>query len=150
MEKYFIPVIAGLSIVFQATLNRSSAEQIGLVSAIFINAAVFMIIAGVYWFGVRMNLLPTTETLLAKELVHLQWWQFVPGVLGFFIVICTPMAIQFFGAANTFATIICTQLLVSTLWDSWQKKTMPSLHSVFALILILVGVFILLKPKISE
>lgn len=147
MEKYLIPLLAGFSIVFQATLNRNSASQIGLVTAIFVNAAVFMVIATVYWLAMRAQWIQGNAILSAKEIELLHWWQVIPGILGFLIVICTPMSIQFFGAATTFSIIVCTQLVLSLIWDSVQSKTFPSVVSLFAMSLIIIGVFILLKFK---
>lgn len=147
MEKYLIPILAGFSIVFQATLNRSSASQIGLVTAIFVNAAVFMIVATVYWLAMRAQWINGSEVLSAHKINQLQWWQIIPGILGFFIVICTPLSIQYFGAASTFSIIVCTQMVLSLIWDSFQTKTVPSALSLLAIGFIIVGVFILLKFK---
>ena len=147
MEKYLIPILAGFSIVFQATLNRNSASQFGLVSAIFVNAVVFMILATIYWFAIRLQWINGSEILSAQKIDNLQWWQIIPGILGFLIVICTPMSIQFFGAAATFSIIVCTQMVLSLIWDSVQTKTVPSPISILAMSLIIIGVFILLKFK---
>ncbi|WII73298.1 DMT family transporter [Bdellovibrio sp. 22V] len=145
--KFFLPIVAGLSIVLQGTLNRNSATQIGLVSAILLNAGILLVLAGALWLLMKFQIISGTPALSAKPFMDLRWWQLLPGLCGFLIVFATPMAIENFGANLTFSVIICTQLLVSLFWDSYAQKTPPSWMSLVGVAVMCVGLFILMSSK---
>ncbi|MGZ3771043.1 MAG: DMT family transporter [Bdellovibrio sp.] len=145
--KYLLPVIVGLSIVFQGTLNRTSTGYIGLASAVLLNAIIFLVFATAYWLIGRFNFLSTSDMASINFASNFQWWQMLPGFLGFLIVFCTPIAIGYFGANLTYAIIICTQLLASMLWDSVLQKTLPSTMSLFGVVIMGVGLGFLLVGK---
>lgn len=144
---FFLPILAGCSIVLQGVLNRNSAAHIGLVSAIFLNALVFFVLSGVLWLAFKYEYLPEIASLSAKSISDLQWWQFLPGICGFVIVLCTPLAINFLGANLTFAAIITTQLFFSMLWDSLSNKTLPTMSNLTGVVVMLVGLVILISGK---
>lgn len=145
--KLILPIIAGFSIVLQGTLNRTSATQIGLVSAVFLNALVFLIFSGAFWLAIRFELVGGLSTMSAKTFMDLKWWQILPGVLGFLIVLLTPLSIEFLGANLTFAVIICTQLFVSMLWDSYMEKVSPSPLSLLGVGVMVVGLILIVAAK---
>ncbi|WP_415063050.1 DMT family transporter [Bdellovibrio sp.] len=145
--KFLLPIVAGISIVLQGTLNRTSASQIGLVSAVFLNALVFLVFSGVFWLAMRFELIGGLTTMSAKPFIDLKWWQILPGVLGFFIVLLTPLAIEFLGANLTFAAIICTQLAVSMIWDSYMEKAPPSPLSLVGVGVMVVGLVLIVVSK---
>lgn len=141
--KFIFPVLAGVSIVLQGTLNRQIAGQIGLVSAVFLNALVFLVFSGILWLLVRYELISGIPILSAKPLMGLSWWDVLPGLFGFLIVFSTPLAISFLGANLTFAMIICTQLAVSILWDSISNRQAPSVSTLVGVGVMLIGLAIL-------
>lgn len=141
--KLLLPVLAGVSIVLQGTLNKNSAQQIGLASAVFLNALVFLVVSAVLWLFIKYN--GVNFFGAAKSLADLKWWQYLPGILGFVIVLSTPLAIHYLGANLTFAVIICTQLAVSLLWDVAVTRTAPSITSLAGLTVMYAGLFILLR-----
>ncbi|MDD3022258.1 MAG: DMT family transporter [Alphaproteobacteria bacterium] len=141
--KFIFPILAGISIVLQGTLNRHLATQIGLVSAVFLNALIFLIFSAILWLLVRYELVGGIHLLTARSIEGLKWWDFLPGIFGFLIVFSTPVAITFLGANLTFAVIICTQLAVSVAWDSLVNKQIPPMSTVLGVIVMLVGLVIL-------
>ena len=146
--KLLLPVLAGVSIVLQGTLNKNSAQSLGLASAVLLNALVLVVVSFLFWSVFRaLESSPPSTFLLAKPFVNLSWWQFLPGILGFFIVLTTPLSIRYLGATLTFAIIICTQLAISMFWDSIVAKTLPTLMSVAGLVLMYVGLFVLIRGK---
>ncbi len=145
--KFIFPILAGLSIVFQGTLNRHIATQVGLVSAVFLNALVFLIFSGILWTLVRYGVLSGVPILSAKPFTGLELLDLIPGIFGFLIVFCTPMAISYLGAPVTFATIICTQLLGSMAIEYYTTKQVPNMSSLLGVIVMLVGLFLLMNGK---
>lgn len=143
----FLPILAGCSIVLQGVLNRNSSFHIGLVSAIFLNAIVFSVLSGILWIAFKYEYLPEFASLSAKSFTDLQWWQYLPGICGFVIVLCTPLAINFLGANLTFATVIITQLVFSMLWDSFSNKTVPSISNLAGVGIMIVGLIVLMSGK---
>lgn len=145
--KFIFPILAGLSIVFQGTLNRHIATQVGLVSAVFLNALVFLIFSGILWTLVRYGVLSGVPILSAKPFTGLGLIDLIPGIFGFLIVFCTPMAISYLGAPVTFATIICTQLLASMAIEYYTTKQVPNMSSLLGVIVMLLGLFLLMNGK---
>lgn len=145
--KLIFPILAGLSIVFQGTLNRHIAAQVGLVSAVFLNALVFLVFAGFLWTLVRYGVLTGIPILTIKPWTGLGLLDFLPGIFGFLIVFCTPMAINHLGAPVTFATIICTQLLGSMVIEFYTTKQPPNTSSLLGVLIMLVGLFFLINGK---
>lgn len=141
--KLIFPILAGLCIVLQGTLNRHIATQIGLVSAVFLNACVFLLFSALLWVLVKYEVIGGIPLLTARSIDGLRWWDFLPGICGFLIVFSTPLAIGYLGANLTFAVIICTQLAVSLIWDSVANKQAPSISAVAGVVVMLVGLIIL-------
>ncbi|WP_374074675.1 DMT family transporter [Bdellovibrio bacteriovorus] len=145
--KFLLPILAGFSIVLQGTLNRNSASQIGLVSAIFLNAMILLVFSGALWFLMKYEMIGGGATLSAKPFAGIEWWQFLPGICGFLIVFSTPLAIESLGANLTFAAIICTQLAVSMLWDCYTQKSLPSPMSLLGVGVMFVGLVLLMVGR---
>lgn len=106
----FLPALLGVVVVFQAGLNRKISAQWGLASAVFLNALVFTIIAGVVWL--KQN---GKDQI---DLKNISWWYVIPGIFGYMLVVGGPWAISRWGAVHTFILIISAQLLTSLIWDT--------------------------------
>ena len=144
-----MPIVTGFSIVLQGGLNRASASHIGLLSAVLLNAVIFVMFAGLLWFLARMGVLPLVGEMGAGSFKGLSLWQIWPGIFGFLIVLLTPWAIMHLGAGLTFALIIATQLLVSLAWDCLQNQAWPPISSWVGIALVLAGAVILLRSSVS-
>ncbi|HEY8272496.1 MAG TPA: DMT family transporter [Pseudobdellovibrionaceae bacterium] len=147
MIKFFLPIIAGISIVLQGTLNRNSTTYMGLTSAVLLNAIVFLFFSIGAWVLFKLNLIGGSANSSVNPLVHFQWWYILPGIFGCLIVFSTPLAIKFLGANSAFAIIICTQLVVSMLWDFTFEKTTPTAMSLTGVVIMIVGLFVLMAGK---
>lgn len=143
--KFFLPVVVGMSIVLQGTLNRSSTFHLSLASMILLNSTVFFILSAGFWLLTKVNVLSGGN--LPSDPSNLQWWQFLPGIFGFVIVLCTPLAIKHLGANITFAIVICTQLFVSMVWDAMMSKHVPSTMSLAGVFIMIVGLGVLISGK---
>lgn len=145
--KFIFPVLAGLSIVLQGTLNRQVSAQIGLASTVFINGLVFLFFTGAIWFLIRYGFISGGSLFVAKPIETLGWLEILPGIFGCFIVYMTPLSITYLGPNLTFSIIICTQLAVSVLWESIEQKSVPNLATFAGVVVMLLGVFILLNGR---
>lgn len=145
--KLLLPLLAGLSIVIQGTLNKTSANQLGIATALLLNSLILLIIAIGFWLLMKYSVLSGWGNTASLSFSELKWWQYLPGILGFVIILTTPLAIQHLGANLTFALIICTQLIISLLWDSLAQKSWPSFSSWMGIAIMMVGVLVLLSGK---
>lgn len=145
--KFFLPIIVGVSIVLQGTLNRNSATHIGLASAVFLNAVVFLFFSAGFWALIKFNIISGNAIASINPFTDFHWWQILPGCFGFLIVFLVPLAIEYLGANLTFAAIICTQLLVSMIWDFWAHKTTPTLMSLVGVAIMIAGLAVLMLGK---
>ncbi|MGZ3774108.1 MAG: DMT family transporter [Pseudobdellovibrionaceae bacterium] len=144
--KFLLPVVAGLSIVLQGALNRNSSANSDLSSVVFVNAIVFLVFSVVVLALIKFNFINGTATPL-NPFSNFQWWHVFPGFFGFLIVFSTPLAIEFLGANVTFAVIICTQLVVSMIWDSYVEKRTPTAMSLVGVSVMIVGLAVLMLGK---
>ncbi|MGZ3744351.1 MAG: DMT family transporter [Pseudobdellovibrionaceae bacterium] len=147
MIKFFLPMIAGFSIVLQGALNRNSTTHMGLISVALLNAIIFLFFSLGIWLLIKLNIIMGSENAAVNPFTHLQWWQILPGILGYLIVCATPLAIEYLGANSTFAIIICTQLLVSLAWDAIYEKTAPTIMSIIGILIMMGGLAVLLSGK---
>ncbi len=145
--KLLLPLLAGISIVIQGTLNKTSANQLGIASALLLNSLILLVIAIGFWLLMKYSVLSGFGETSSLHFSDLKWWQYLPGILGFVIILSTPLAIQHLGANLTFALIICTQLIISLLWDSLAQKAWPNLISWLGIAVMVSGVLILLAGK---
>lgn len=145
--KLLLPLLAGISIVIQGTLNKTSANQLGIASALLLNSLVLLAISIGFWLLMKYSVLSGWGGMTSLSFSDLKWWQYLPGILGFVIILSTPLAIQHLGANLTFALIICTQLIISLLWDSLEQRAWPNLVSWVGVGVMAAGVLILLMGK---
>lgn len=142
--KFVFPVLAGASIVLQGALNRNSTNHLGLVSVVFLNALVFLCLSSIVWLLFKYNIIGNGFISAEHSFADLRWWQFLPGIFGFLIVFTTPLAIQYWGANSAFAIIICTQLVISLIWDSCVQRKMPAIFSLLGIIVMMGGLGLLI------
>lgn len=145
--KFLLPVAVGMSIVLQGGLNRNSTSHMSLAFVVFINAIVFLTFSAGYWALTKFSVVSGNVSSSAGPFSNFQWWQILPGLFGFLIVFCTPLAIEHLGANSTFAVIICTQLLVSMIWDSLTQKTAPTMMSLIGVSIMMAGLAVLILGK---
>lgn len=134
-----LPLITGISIIFQAGLNRQSSMQLGLLSAVLLNSFIFFFVSLVVWICVRKEWVSVPAMFQIKEISQIQLWYLIPGVLGFFIVLCMPLALRNMPASVAFGLSIATQLIVSVIWDYFTLGTWPTLQKIAGLTLLFIG-----------
>lgn len=114
----FVPAILGVCSALQGICNRKLMTEIGLVSAILMNALIVALLA-VIWF------LFQKPASVAQTFSGFEWWWVVAGLCGFSIIALTPISIANLGAATTFALFVVFQVLAGVGWDFFAKGVLP-------------------------
>jgi uncharacterized membrane protein YdcZ (DUF606 family) len=122
-----VPVMVGAVVVVQAGINRLVAGKYGLPVAVFMNASVFLLTAGLLWAVARWRgadmpsglALPASAPDFAFEP-----WFVIPGICGFLAVLGGPLAMAELGALRTFVVVIAAQVVASASWD-WAVLHQP-------------------------
>ncbi len=134
---YAIPVVLGIAVVLQGILNRKIGGAIGLSSAVFINALVFLALSAGILLASYMKpqlfpdflRVPETPWKNALEPGGASLWLYwIPGFCGFLLVLGVPFAIQSIGPSKTFVVLVSAQIAFSVLlelviqshWNPWK------------------------------
>ena len=138
---YLLPILCGLAITTQASVNSQLRISIqNPFAAAFISFAVGTVVLFFVLLSVRQGF-PSVSELKALPL-H----QYMGGVLGAFFVSAIIYALPQIGSANLFILIIAGQLITSLLYDhfgvmgavqqniTWQK--------IVGMLLVIAGVYI--------
>lgn len=142
--KFLLPVVVGMSIVLQGSLNRNALAYMSLASVVFLNAIIFLFFSAAFWILTKFNVFSGYPNTSMSLIENFHWWQILPGCFGFLIVLSTPLAIKYLGANLTFAVIICTQLVVSMIWDSLTQKIVPTVTSLMGISVMIAGLAVLI------
>jgi uncharacterized membrane protein YdcZ (DUF606 family) len=143
MNAYFIlPIIVGLSVVAQATLNRQMGEQYGLAATVAFNAVVFLVLSLGFFFVAQYN--PTIvpefmQVRKASEAGSFHWSFLLPGLCGFFIVLGFPWSIQAIGPSASFICAVAAQILISLGLEFFQSGALPHPWKIAGGVLVLLG-----------
>lgn len=138
-----IPFTLGVSVVFQAILNRSMGLQYGLAAAVFLNAALFFVLSLGF-----LAVAKYTPTILpefwrfrdSSDSFH--WAYLLPGLFGFLIVIGLPWSIQNIGPSTSFLLLISAQIIVSLILEFNEKAGAIDWTKLLGALLVLVGAFL--------
>jgi uncharacterized membrane protein YdcZ (DUF606 family) len=126
---FVLPVILGFAIVLQSGANRTIARDWGLGPTALVGALSLTAISVTLWALSRgaPGIFPEMFRDRAG-FANPQWWYWVPGCIGFCIIVGVPMSIARVGALQTFVFIIAAQVIGTMLWDLWfegQPITWP-------------------------
>lgn len=141
-----LPVLTGLTIVAQATLNKISAGVMGFSTTVLVNGAVFFLGCVGLWGGVKLGWIPWTGTMGAGPL-QLSIKALLPGICGLAIVIGTPIALMHLGGALTFSLVIATQLFLGIVIDIVMDGKAITWPLVAGAIVMLAGCLLILNAE---
>jgi transporter family-2 protein len=116
-----LPIVVGLATVFQGGLNRSISKDWGLASALLLNSIIVAIFSLIAWAYFKWNTTSRLATLMGDQAGAFQTyagWYWVPGLLGFIIILGIPLSLQKVGALQTFVILIASQIVGSLIWDA--------------------------------
>jgi len=141
MNSYLLlPLLLGVSVVVQATMNRQLGSQYGWATAVTLNAVVFLVLSLGFLLIAKYtpSLIPEfLQNRRPTDSFHLSY--FIPGMCGFFLVLGLPLSMQFLGASTSIILLIASQILFSVAQEAWTAGLMPSLWNFFGAILVLAG-----------
>lgn len=143
--RLFWPFLLGTLVVFQPALNRRILESRGLGFAAFFNSAVLFILAGLLLLALRIAGSRAPAFLVPRFEGALPWWYVLPGVFGFALVTCVPLAMRAVGALSTVALMLAGQLTMAMVWDAWSASERPTPLRVTGAALALSGALLTLK-----
>jgi transporter family-2 protein len=143
---YLLPLALGVTVVFQATLNRSMASHYGLASAVTLNAAVFFALSlGIFVFAkYNPDLVPDFLQIRRPE-NQFSWTYLLPGVCGFILVMGLPWSIELIGPSASFLLLISSQILVSLILEATQSPGPLSFPKLVGGFLVLAGSILVMK-----
>lgn len=147
---FLIPLFLGVTVIAQGALNRSISVDWGLVSAVFLNAAVFLAVS---FFLLLTNKylpenLPDYLKLQNFDMSKFKWWFLIPGLCGFFLVLGIPWSMQLNGATKTFVLLIVTQVVLSLLFEKFFMEINVSTMKIVGAFIAMTGaVVVALSPN---
>lgn len=115
---YVIPLLIGILGILQGALIKNVALEIGVAHAVLITMTIYFLLGIGLFIAISNNpqILPAFYAV-KFPLTFIKWWYFLPGLLGFFIVLFFPQAMNQLGAVKVTILIIAGQIITSTLWD---------------------------------
>jgi transporter family-2 protein len=118
-----LPFYIGFATVFQAGLNRFISRDWGLGSVVMFSSMISALAALLFWLAVHWA--PSSMPEIFRDrggmFSGFSWWYWIPGVLGFSIVVGIPFAIARIGALQTFVILIGSQIVFSMVWDAMYE-----------------------------
>ena len=146
---WLVPVIVGIAVVLQGGFNRQVSQQWGLASTVLVNGIVFLVVALLLWFVMKLRpgFLPREFLPPADGGAVAIWRVILPGVFGVLIVIGLPWAITRLGALGAILILLVTQLVVSMIWDALVEGVSVQPLRVAGAALALVGAWLAQPPR---
>ena len=120
-----LSLLVGIFTVLQGGLNKKIGIQYGLTGTLVINSIFVLIFSLLLHFIVnetKIGGFPPYMKLHPDAGRIIQWWYFIPGLCGFFIILGIPYGIIHIGALFTMALMICTQVTASIFWDVFIEQ----------------------------
>lgn len=115
---WLLAIGGGAAGIFQNGVNRKMAGPLGLARSVHINNALLLGVGLIaLWLLSRTSLSHFFEP--ENEDLTFHWWYLVPGLVGLYIIIASPIAISKLGAAKTTAAVIASQMVFSLIWDKF-------------------------------
>lgn len=113
-----VPIAMGVVAVLQGSLNRRVAANLGLPLTVLLTHGVALACACGLWLWLRAA--PSTLPSLfqsSQSPARVEWWYFVPGIVGFLFVCGMPLAFARLGVYQSLLLLIVSQLCLGLAWD---------------------------------
>ena len=118
MNATLVSLVIGMLAVLQGGLNRQMAAKWGLATAILINCAILIFLAGALWFFFNRWFHPQWS-LPRTQAFEWQWWYAVPALCGLSLILGIPWSIPQIGALRVFLCIVVGPMALSLIWDTY-------------------------------
>lgn len=118
---FFLSLLMGTTGVLQNTINRKIAANWGLPITLVVNSVVMLVISVSVFFLLRIPAEGSLPEMLRPKgsIAGFSWLHILPGLFGYVIICCIPVAVSRVGATKIFIAIIGAQIVTSMLWDFW-------------------------------
>ncbi|BEG58090.1 DMT family transporter [Helicobacter sp. NHP21005] len=148
---YLFALLAGMALALQAPINASLARDMGGVSVF---AAFFSFLVGTLCLLVLSRVFHQIGSDTLKLLSHQEWWKFIGGLLGSFVVFTTIISAPKIGLAPMIIFLLVGQLCMGLFLDSigafgLAQKTI-SLSKILGLMLVIFGIFVFFYKDIFK
>lgn len=132
---YLIPLLIGVLGIFQGTLLKNMALDIGMPYATLLATSVtFLLSVGVF-FLIRSNPQIFPSFYVIKQPLNIfRWWYLIPGLITFFILLFFPKAMSELGAVKVTILVVAGQIIFSTFWDFFMENIPITLFKVLGIL----------------
>lgn len=129
-----IPIILGVTTIFQTQIVKRMSETYSLFQAAFINNLTGLILIGlIYYFSNDK-----------KEFAISQFQPFFlfAGLFGVFFVLGAPFAVSKIGPARFFIILVAAQIISSLIWQYYSDPVDISVKKIAAATLVFLGAYL--------
>lgn len=144
---FFLSLLLGSLGVLQNTINRKIAAGWGLPITLVVNSVVMLVVSVTVFFLMRIPAETSLPEMLRPKtsLSGFSWLNLLPGIFGFIIISCIPIAVARIGATKIFIAIIGAQIVTSILWDFWFEGISVAPTRVLGAILAFIGALLTMR-----
>ncbi|BDQ29343.1 DMT family transporter [Helicobacter ailurogastricus] len=148
---YIFALLAGMALALQAPVNAALARDMGGVSVF---AAFFSFLIGTLCLLVLARVFHQIQGDTLKLLGQQEWWKYIGGLLGSFVVFTTITSAPKIGLAPMLVFLLVGQLCMGLFLDSigafgLAQKTI-SLSKILGLTLIIFGIIVFFYKDIFK
>ena len=141
---YILPIVAGVAMSIQSGINaqlRASIQHPLL-------AAFISFMGGTIALGIL--LLFSKQSMPAIPVYSgIEWYKFIGGLLGAFIVFVALISVQEIGASNMFVLMVAGQLITAMLMDHFSvlglRENPISIQKLLGILLVIAGAWLVNK-----
>ncbi|WP_120943904.1 DMT family transporter [Helicobacter labacensis] len=148
---YLFALLAGMALALQAPINAALARDMG---GVRVFAAFFSFFVGTLCLLILARVLHQLQGETLKLLAHQEWWKYIGGILGAFVVFTTIISAPKIGLAPMIVFLLVGQLCMGLFLDSLgafglAQKTI-GLSKMVGLGVVIVGIFIFFYPDLFQ
>lgn len=141
---YILPVLAGVAITIQSGIN----SQLRMAVNNPLLAAFISFVTGTVALGILLlfsrQAVPSLQSYAAID-----WYKFIGGLLGAFVVTITLLSVQEIGVANMFVLLVAGQLFTAVLMDHLgvlgMRANPISVQKMIGIVLVISGAYLVNK-----
>lgn len=138
-----VGLVTGSLITLQSVINASLGRYVGSIGAVFIVGMVSAVL-----IAIIILLFPASATLRRLPGPH-QWYLYLGGVLGMFIVAVPVFLVPRIGATATVTSIVCGQLAMAVIADELGLLGTPRIQlsavRIAGVVLLAIGAYLVAR-----
>ena len=115
---YNFPLLAGLCVCLQGTINSHWESRIGVHVTIFINGLIVAAMTGLFF-------LLANRTPMERIVSEIRPWIVVNGICGCIILLIAALTFSRIGAASVIVLMVSGQLITALIFDHFGVLSLP-------------------------